>query len=458
MSAPSDARVKMLSSLVALIAAGIALAWTVLAKGGVYPSDLCFTLIALGAVLILYLPSQSKQLAPPLALWLKGAIVALPVYIALQLIPLPVSLLSVISSTRALLTNALVPVAGQIHFAPISTTPAQTVFGLFTILGYIATFFLVRQLVWRFDARPWIVLLPLLAISTIEASIGVLQSFGGLELGRVTGSYTNHDHYAGSFEMTLPIAAICGVALIRNGRKPGGSPIISTTLACGLWAMTGLFMLAVSYSLSRAGFLISSAALLAVAFVCARICLPSRAVRWIALAGLIFTFSFILVALPSEQLVQRFTTWVPHDNSKFADAELRPKIWHDTLPLIAEFPVFGCGLGGFKSNFMKFQSAAQEFEIEFAHNDYLDYLAELGLIGFAIILVIVFGVVRQTLLGVWRQPDESRRFLQIACSASLICILLHSIVDFNMHIEANAMTLAWIAGAGSISGPNPRTT
>jgi O-antigen ligase len=120
--------------------------------------------------------------------------------------------------------------------------------------------------------------------------------------------------------------------------------------------------------------------------------------------------------------------------------------------------VFGCGLGGFKSNFMKFQSAAQEFEIEFAHNDYLDYLAELGLIGFAIILVIVFGLVRQTLLGVWRQPDESRRFLQIACSASLICILLHSIVDFNMHIEANAMTLAWIAGAGSISGPNPRTT
>jgi hypothetical protein len=34
----------------------------------------------------------------------------------------------------------------------------------------------------------------------------------------------------------------------------------------------------------------------------------------------------------------------------------------------------------------------------------------------------------------------------MACTGSFAAILLHSFVDFNLYIPANAMLLAWIAG------------
>ena len=41
------------------------------------------------------------------------------------------------------------------------------------------------------------------------------------------------------------------------------------------------------------------------------------------------------------------------------------------MPLISEYRFFGCGLGGFESVFLKYQAVANNFRVEFAHNDYL---------------------------------------------------------------------------------------
>jgi O-antigen ligase len=109
-------------------------------------------------------------------------------------------------------------------------------------------------------------------------------------------------------------------------------------------------------------------------------------------------------------------------------------------------------LGGYESNFLKFQAIAYASRVRFAHNDYLQALAELGLVGFAILLAGIYGVSAQIFKGIARLVEPDRRLLVIACGASVVAILLHSLVDFNLHIPANAMTLAWIAGVGSING------
>ncbi len=423
-----------------------ALAWTVLSKGGVYPSDFSFTLLALGVISFVSWIFQRNRKIPAPSTWLNVAILAFPLYLIFQLVPLPVNLLRTLSPARAALTGKLAPVLGDISAAPLSTAPVQTVTWLFSILGFIATYLLVRQLAWRWNSHPWIVLIPLLVISAIESLIGISQALANLATGTVTGTYTNHDHFAGSLEMTLPIAVLYGAAVFRNGRKPAGSPFISTVLACFLWALAGLFLVAVSYSLSRMGFLTSILVLVAIAALSFSFYLKSRAGRTVTIVGLLLALLLIVVALPSQQLLERFTLFIPENNQV---AELRPYLWRDTLPLIAEFPLFGSGMGGFESNFMKFQTAGKQYEIQFAHNDYLDFLSDLGVVGFVILLAIVFGVVRQTFAGLSRQSDESRRFFQIACGGSMLAILLHSLVDFNMHVPANAMTLAWIAGASS---------
>jgi O-antigen ligase len=418
----------------------IALGWSVVNKGGVYPSDLSVTLLAVGTISLFYWILEKQQGRPLLKPWLRFSIVALPAYFVFQLIPFPLAVLRLFSPTRAMLTTALAPALPSIHFAPLSTSPVQTVFWLFATLGYIAVFLLVRQLAWRFTVYPWAVLVPLLLISAIESLIGILQSSAGLAAGSVTGTYTNHDHYAGSLEMTLPIAVLYGVAIFRVGRS---------ILACCLWALAGLFLLAISYSLSRSGFLISICVLLFIAALSFRPHLPSRPKRWLAFAGLGVAALLVVAALPTRQLVERFALFAPAGGPS---PGLRLQLWRDTLPLIAEFPLFGCGLGAYESNFLRFQTAGSAFAIEMAHNDYLQYLADLGIVGFVILLAIVFGVVGQILS---RHPDENRRSLQIACAGSMLAILLHSFVDFNMHIPANAMTLAWIAAAGLSASRSP---
>jgi len=40
--------------------------------------------------------------------------------------------------------------------------------------------------------------------------------------------------------------------------------------------------------------------------------------------------------------------------------------------------------------------------------------------------------------------------LAIGCLASMIAMLLHSLVDFNMYVPANGMVFAWVAGIASM--------
>ncbi len=439
----------MFLPLLSLIGMSIALIWTVLSKGGVYPSDFAFTVLGLGVISLLYWVLKRKRPTPSLSRWLVFSLVAFPLYLIFQLIPLPIHFIGILSPARARLISNLDPVLGDIQYSPLSTAPVQTAVWLTAVLTFIATFLLVRQLAWRWNAHPWIVLTPLLFISSLESLIGISQAINNLATGTVTGTYTNHDHFAGSLEMTLPIAVLYGAAVFRNGRKAGGSAFLFTAIACFLWGLAGLFLVAISYSLSRMGFMNSIAVLFSIGLLVVAFYLKSRMGRFIAIGGLLIAGALVVLVLPSHELLDRFNLWVPVDNQA---AEMRPYLWRDTLPLIAEFPAFGCGMGGFESNFMKYQTVGKNYEIQFAHNDYLDFLADLGYVGFGLMLAVVIGVLQQIFAGLSRQPDESRRFLQIACGGSMIAILLHSVVDFNMHIPANAMTLAWIAGVGSIGG------
>ena len=133
---------------------------------------------------------------------------------------------------------------------------------------------------------------------------------------------------------------------------------------------------------------------------------------------------------------------------RFADisSEDRFNVWRDTLHLVAAYPIFGCGLGGYESAFEKFRTSSVDVLQIYAHNDYLQYLAELGIVGMLIasgfLVVIGLRSVRARLLH--RQPDS--RWLGLACAGSLAAIFIHSLADYNLYVVANASLLAWICG------------
>ena len=129
--------------------------------------------------------------------------------------------------------------------------------------------------------------------------------------------------------------------------------------------------------------------------------------------------------------------------------EIRASVWKQTLPLVSEYPILGCGLGGFESVFPKHQSVANGYAVEFAHNDYLQYLVELGIGGFSLLAVIISILFWQTARNTLCATDPDRRLILLASTAAFSGILLHSFVDFNMYIPANMMTFSWIAGIAS---------
>ncbi len=437
----------MLGPSISLLLLFLALAWSVIVRAGVDPPVWDVTLLTAGGVSAGYwLFTRRIHRAPPLNRWLSWPIFLLPCYIIFQLIPLPLAVLRVLSPARAELLIALKPVISGVTLAPLSVNAPAAVLGLFSILGYTATFLLVRELTWRSSARPWTSSIPLIAIVIFEAAIGMFQVFTGGPNANSQGTYASYDHYAGLLEMVLPFPFLYGLAVLRRAKTSSDSRALPAVAVCGLWAMAALVLLAIMNSLSRMGFLVALCVLFFAAALSIGPRLPSRAWRWSSLGVLGGVIVLMLIFFPPDQLIERFAEL---SSTERISGNMRTFFWKETLSVISEFRFFGCGLGGFEPTVMKYQAASADLTLNFAHNDYLQYIAELGFVGFAILSAILIGILVQIFRGIVGLANEDRRLIAIACAAAFVAILLHSLVDFNMYVPANAMTLAWIGGIGS---------
>jgi tetratricopeptide (TPR) repeat protein len=165
--------------------------------------------------------------------------------------------------------------------------------------------------------------------------------------------------------------------------------------------------------------------------------------RWLAVAGLAAVFVFGLIFLPSDELMRAF-------GSLFADelttGEGRLPIFVNALGLIRSYALVGCGLGTFRTGFLKFQTTAIDKAVTFAHNDYLQLASELGLVGFLIVAALMLAIFLMAVRAALRGEDRLGRALGLGCVGAMTAIGVHSVADFNTYIPANALALAWIAG------------
>lgn len=163
-----------------------------------------------------------------------------------------------------------------------------------------------------------------------------------------------------------------------------------------------------------------------------------------ALACLVLVLCGFLFLAPSD-LIERFGRLSVADPGGQTE---RMQLWKETLPVIGAYPVFGCG---YESGFMRYKKSWPLVTDDFAHNDYLQYLAELGLVGFVIAGTLLAGVLIGAIGAGKRHSSPSGRALAVACLAAMAAILLHSVVDFNLYIPANSLCFAWICGVASSS-------
>jgi O-antigen ligase len=444
----SGERLSRQAVLMLLPLAGV-LAYTTFLWGGVVRTGRYQYLLVLGLLAVLLSLGRSRGESFPLPdCVLRCTAVLLPAYVLLQVVSLPVAVLRVLSPARAEAMDALGPVGVKVRFASLSVFPAGTFQYFLLVCGYLVTFLLVRELTWRSRDRRWVVIWPMLGIAAVEAGLGLWQYFGGTGEQVRWGTYANHNHYAGLLEMALPFALMYPVAVLRRARCMWHSSVASVLAASGGLALAVLIFAGIILSFSRMGFI----ATLSSVFVMGVLALGTRQVSWVTgsrrrrwvAVGVVGTLVLAgFVFLPPKRLIQRFAEFVSTDG---LTSEGRTDLWAETIPLIRAYPVFGCGLGGYETAFSRFKISGVMVTDDFVHNDYLQMLAELGLVGFVIGAALAFSVARMALRGAVKPSDPEARYFAMACLGALSTIALHSLADFNLYIPANAMLLAWIGG------------
>lgn len=439
--------------ILTLVMLALALAYAALERAGVTP-DWNWSLCAIGAACGLYYLATLRNPPPRpgrLPVWLLGGLTGLA---ALQTIPLPFGIVAILSPTRASLVRAAAPALGGIPaWTTLSLVPWKTLNYVLMLAAFGLVFLVVREIGITMEggAHSWAVTWPLIAVAAAEGILGFAQVYGGNTDGFARGTYVNRDHYAGLLEIVLPFAALYPFAILFRERERHRSPAFPAIKACAVLACGCAILVGIVLSLSRMAFLATLASLvlagvLAVGLRTSRMDVSVKSPlwkRWLPAALLTIVIVAGFVSLPSDPLISRFSEFA---NNEGISADARGQIWRESVSVVKAFPLLGCGFGGFESAFLPYKRVAPMYTVDFAHNDYLQVLAEGGIAGFAMGCLLLVLVLRSAIRGAIYARSLENRLLAIACIASLTAILLHSFVDFNMYVPGNALAVAWVAG------------
>jgi O-antigen ligase len=105
----------------------------------------------------------------------------------------------------------------------------------------------------------------------------------------------------------------------------------------------------------------------------------------------------------------------------------------------------GTGPGTFEVSFTRYQPPGIGVLINHAHNDYLEFISDIGIGAIPIMIWMLFLFFRN---GFRNQSNPSRqtRGFSLACMTAAVAILVHSFGDFNLRVPSNALLFTVIAG------------
>jgi O-antigen ligase len=414
--------------------------------------------------------STSREFRIPL--WLKIAGVVAFFIAVLQLIPLPPSLVGIISpqtwAIRSRLSSAELGGAAGGGWAPLSLVPNST---LYELVGYVF-YFLFGYLIYkhvRERKQVEIFVLLMLACASFQALYGLVELFGGTEkilgfkkvdyLGSATGTFINRNHFSGFLEMIFPLSL--GYLLAKANffaMKKGvafkdkilwfSQERLQKSVLFGLVSV--LIGVGIIFSRSRTGIFIFLAGIFLMIIVLSgaggrseeRVGAGRGGRRSVKVIRTVFFVVFFAAALIGiKPVIERFSLT---DLAR----ETRPIIYKNTAELIKNFPLFGTGLGTYLYAYPLFERKPVAGLMDHAHNDYLELLAEAGIIGGGALILFAFGLVIHLFLKWGQRRDSFIRGVGLGCLVGIAAILVHSLTDFNLRITANAVYFVTLFALG----------
>jgi O-antigen ligase len=248
--------------------------------------------------------------------------------------------------------------------------------------------------------------------------------FGGIPFG----PYVNRNHFAGLMELVIPISL---------------APLVLGKVRRQRWFLVSLFAVvpigALFLSASRGG-IISFA--VQVGFLVLWLIVRRTAGRNLLSGGAILLLAFLMVSwLGVQQLVERFSSLQSLEVTSGKRASMRADTWR----IFLDHPWTGTGLGTLQIVFPAYETLYDGKVVNHTHNDYVEGLAETGIVG-GLCCLWFLGVLFFDSLRRLSQPNGAfASTLQLSAFVACLGFLTHGLADFNLHIPANALVFFLMA-------------
>ena len=301
-----------------------------------------------------------------------------------------------------------------------------------TLLLFLATQAFRTADDWRFFV--WFIM----SLGFLVAIFGILQhlTFNGklywfreMHYGGIPfGPYVNRNHFAGFAELVIPVAL---VPLVLGKVRPERWFAV---ILLALLPLGALFL-----SASRGGIMSFAAELGVLALL---LVLRRTGGKHVLAGAVVLLVAFMLVSwLGVRQILERFSSMQSLEVSSGKRASMRLDTWH----IFREHPLTGTGLGTLQTVFPAYETLYDAKVVNHSHNDYLEALAETGIVGAAccawFLGALFFHSLRRLLLRDKSFSAALHLSGLVACSGFLV----HSLVDFNLHIPGNALLFFLLA-------------
>jgi len=317
------------------------------------------------------------------------------------------------------------------YFAGLSAVPFLTKIEILKLSALGILFFLAIQSIESLEqwhGFVWFLLtlgflVSLLAILQYFTFNGKLYWFRELSYGGIPfGPYVNRDHFAGLIELIAPIGlSILVLRAFPRDRMP--------LLAVLTLLPIGALFLAASRG-GIVGFFLEFGLIMILVF------LRRREGNQLLAGAIVLLLAGALVAwLGVGPALERFATYRKLEVTETRRAEMTK----DSFRIFLDHPVVGTGVGTLQEVFPRYATLYDGLVVNHTHNDYVEGLAETGLIGGILGMAFLVVLFRGAWVRLALAKDPMDLAFHIGAFAACCGLLAHSFVDFNLHIPSNAL-------------------
>ena len=377
------------------------------------------------------------------------------IWTALSLIPLPAFVLKSLSPKSFQIWETTALVGGQFP-NPLSLYPYMTLNSL--VFG-LALFFFYRMALYGIRSNNQIhwLMIGIMILGSLESIYALVQLAAAqpyilwwrktVDENVATGTFINRNHLADFLALIVCLGVGYLWALVREnegmGVKGKQALVYRAGIHIGALGARGIVLLLI-LSLMIAALLTTA----------------SRGGTLALMVGLIFMGGMIItrflrtrkavILLLSLSLVCSYVSYTAIDRvlERFQRFELnledRLIIAKNTFQMAKAFPLTGSGLGTFEFIFPGYQGYITDRRVDYAHNDWVQLFAETGGIGLMILGGGFLWFMGHSIV-LWRKRRNSFSVgIGLGGLGAMVAVAVHSLMDFSLHIPANALLLTLI--------------